>query len=232
MAENNQQRPQCGFEAANQDKPQIRTLPYGPLESCAHLIRIGKHCVMIDPSVDPSHVPADWPEPSLLIATHGHIDHIDQADRLRDQFHAKLAIHQLEKNCLTEARENLSSYMGHDKIFSPAEVLLEDGQRLNLEQGYFLEVMHTPGHSSGSICLLLQGPDDLVAVFTGDTLFAGAVGRTDLPGGDARAQSQSLRKLMTRFSKPDLRKLPLYPGHGPATIWSREMDHNPYLKMH
>ncbi len=208
---------------------EIRTLPYGPLESCSHVIRIGSSSILIDPSIDPQRLPESWPKPDLLIATHGHLDHIDGADVLRDFCQAKLAIHYTEEGSLINPKDNLSVYMGMEKTFRKADLLLKEGQIITLDEQYSLEVLHTPGHSMGSICLLLTGPEGEIALFSGDTLFAGSVGRSDLPGGDSLELIKSLQKLSQRLNKPETQKLPIYPGHGPATVWNREKANNSYL---
>ena len=223
--------PEVNNQESNLFKQQIeiRTLPYGPLESCSHVIRVGSRSILIDPSVDPQHLPQKWPKPDLLIATHGHLDHIDGADILRDFCQAKLAIHYTEEGSLINPKDNLSVYLGAEKTFRKADMLLQDGQIIQLDENFSLEVLHTPGHSMGSICLLLFGTEGEAALFTGDTLFAGSVGRTDLPGGDSLELVKSLQKISARLNKPETQKLALYPGHGPATVWHREKANNPYL---
>jgi len=155
-----------------------------------------------------------------IIDTHGHIDHIAGNDQLRDATGAKLMIHEQDAAMLEDTKLNLSSFMGFSARFKPADQLLTEGDTIELGT-VKLEVIHTPGHTRGGICVVTDG-----AVFTGDTLFNGSIGRTDLPGGDFEAIINSIKlKLM---------KLPgdtaVYPGHmGQSTI-EYERKYNPFLR--
>lgn len=111
-------------------------------------------------------------------------------------------------------------FLGMD-LPPPPEVDTEarEGDRL-IAGAVGLEIVHTPGHSPGSISLIGDG-----AVFSGDTLFAGSIGRTDLPGGDTRALLDAVKDKLFRL---DL-DLPVYPGHGPSTTLGAERLHNPFV---
>jgi len=128
-------------------------------------------------------------------------------------------IHEADGPMLTSAASNLSLLSGSIVKPGPAEKLLQDGDRIQVGT-LSLEVLHTPGHTSGSICLLTEGK-----VFTGDTLFAGSVGRTDLPGGSWAKLMESLK---TRLCSLD-DEVEVYPGHGPPTTMGQEKRTNPFL---
>jgi len=158
-------------------------------------------------------------EITRIILTHGHYDHIGAVEDLRREFQAKVAIHQDDAEMLNNSRKNLASFMGWDFTIPPADILLEDNQVIEIGEKK-LQVLHTPGHSPGSICLLLE--DGLIS---GDTLFEGSVGRTDFPGGDMRKLLKSIhQKLMVLNDNTKV-----YPGHEGSTTIGRERMSNPYV---
>lgn len=207
----------------------IITLPYGLFQACSYLICLPSACCLIDPTVPPARLPAGIGNIRLIMATHGHIDHICQADVLRRLTRAPLWIHPEDSDCLTSARQNLSAIMQNPAVFEPAEMRYADGQRIKLDDNYSIEVIHTPGHTAGGVCLLLWNQSEPLALFTGDTLFAGSIGRLDL-GGDPAAMQQSLIRLCRLGARPEMADLPVYPGHGPATTLRQERLDNPYLQ--
>lgn len=154
-----------------------------------------------------------------IILTHGHFDHIGSVEDLRREFQAKVAIHRDDAEMLLNSRKNLAVFMGRDFSIPPADTLLEDNQEIAIGEK-ILKVLHTPGHSPGGICLLLD--DGLIS---GDTLFEGSVGRTDFPGGDMGKLLQSIQqKLMVLDDNTKV-----YPGHEGTTTIGRERASNPYI---
>lgn len=155
-----------------------------------------------------------------ILNTHGHFDHSFSNAALKSALNVPLGIHPDDKDLLREGGG--APWFGMSAVSSPQpELALTEG--LVLEVGSLhIQVIHTPGHTPGSICLYI--PEDQ-ALLTGDTLFPGSIGRTDLPGGDSERLMQSLRRLL---SLPP--QTTLYPGHGPATSLSQEMAHNPWLR--
>ena len=213
------------------NQPLIRTLPYGPLQACSHVIRLVDYVILIDPSTAPDRLPAGWPQPQIMLATHAHFDHIATIDVWQAISGAPVWIHQQETAWLSAPQDNLSIHMGDSLMVHCKARPLDDRQILSLTADWTIDVWHTPGHSPGSVCYLLRGPGGPVALFSGDTLFTGSIGRTDLPGGSMATMRQTLRTLrdrLTQLGRPDL---PIYPGHGPATIWSRELTDNPWLTV-
>lgn len=156
-----------------------------------------------------------------IINTHGHIDHMAGNRSLQGDTGAEILIHRADAVCLTDFRLNGSQLLGLDVVSPPAGRQLEDGDVIELG-GLRLKVLHTPGHTPGCICLLCGG-----TLFSGDTLFASSVGRTDLPGGSHEEIINSIRgKLMVLPDETVVR-----PGHGPRTTIGTERRGNPFLNL-
>ncbi len=176
-----------------------------------------KEAIIIDPGLEFSsevqkildYITQGALKVKLIVNTHGHSDHISCDVIFQEKYNVPIYIHKYDAYFIE--RFNKSKF--------PADVLLEDGSLIKFG-GESLKVMHTPGHTPGSICLLGER-----LVFTGDTLFAGGIGRTDFPGGSVSDMRLSLQKLM---------RLPgyllIYPGHGAASMMGEEKRVNPFLK--
>ncbi len=156
----------------------------------------------------------------MVINTHGHVDHIAANADLIAATGAQLAIHHLDAAYLCDDRLSLAGHF-HTKLEPlQADYPLQDGQELTVGSLRF-QVLHTPGHTPGGICLWIAD-----ALFSGDTLFAGSIGRTDLPGGDQDQLLQSLREKIAPL--PD--HLTVYPGHDRTTTLIHEKQRNPWLQ--
>ena len=156
-----------------------------------------------------------------IINTHGHFDHIGANGALKTEFGADIAIHKLDAYRLKEAKTNAMSF-GIESDPSPdADILMEDGS--TIEVGSLkVEVIHTPGHTEGGVCLYIR---DRAMLFTGDTIFAGAVGRTDLSGGSFDTLMSSIKeKILTLDEETEL-----YPGHEGFSTIADEKRINPYV---
>ena len=177
-----------------------------------------KDAIIIDPGFDsPSeaeqilnYVEAEGLTVKFIADTHGHKDHVGGNRFLKKKYHAPICIHKYDIDAVYA--------LGDDT--APANVILNEGGTLEFGDAK-LKVMHTPGHTPGSICLLGEK-----LIFTGDTLFAGGIGRTDFAGGSARDMSLSLGRLQ-RLPEG----LVVYPGHGPATTVGEEKRFNPFLQL-
>ena len=154
-----------------------------------------------------------------IVNTHGHIDHIAGNSLLKAKTEALLLIHRLDANMLVDANNNFSSFMGKEMCSPPEDKLLAEGDEVSLGT-LNLRVIHTPGHTPGGISLVLNN-----IVFTGDTLFAGGIGRTDLPGGSYQDLQKSIKEKLLVLS--DDKKI--YPGHGPYSTIGEEKRRNPYI---
>lgn len=211
----------------------IIALPFGLMGSNTWLIVCAEQTILIDPSAPVKRLPEGLPPIRLILATHGHLDHINRADAWRDASLAPLAIHQADAGCLTDAQQNLSAQISQPFDCRPAEQLLVDGQSIQIDANRRLDVLHTPGHTSGCCCFLLWEQDRAVGLFSGDVLFAGSIGRADL-GGDATAMEDSLQKLRQLGRDLQITRqqdLPVYPGHGRKTSLAAEIADNPYFRI-
>jgi len=156
----------------------------------------------------------------LVIVTHAHIDHIGALDIVRRSTGAKAVIHSADAYSLQDPDLNLSVLMNQPQRFEFPEVVVEHESTMSLGE-MTLQFIHTPGHTPGSISVLVDEN-----VFTGDCLFAGGIGRVDLPGGSWDALASSIKERL--YLLPDVTKV--FPGHGPETTIGEERKSNPYVR--
>ena len=206
---------------------QIDRFVLGPFETNCYLVRAADESWVVDAGFDPDELCAaierlDKP-PSRVILTHAHADHIAGLDQVRALCpDAPVHIHPLEQSWLSEPRLNLSAGFGLPVTVAPATDLLADGQTLDLGSLSW-RVVHTPGHSPGSVSLIQ--PESGVAI-VGDTLFNGSIGRFDFPTSSEQDLFASIRDRLYALDD-DTRVLP---GHGPETTIGREKRSNPYVR--
>lgn len=200
----------------------VDSLEVGPMAANCYIITHipTKDACIIDPGGEPERIKDLMKKNGLnlkfIINTHGHGDHILG----NGYFGVPIYIHRLDKDFLTNPVLNLSGVFGLSLKTPKASKLLEDDDKVILND-LELEILHTPGHTPGGISVKLDG-----AVFTGDTLFAGSVGRTDLPNGDEKALLDSVRKKLFTLDDDTV----VYPGHGPESTIGIEKESNPFLK--
>lgn len=158
-----------------------------------------------------------------ILLTHGHCDHIAAAALIAEKTGAEIYIHSFDGDKLSNDRTNLTRYFSLPPI-DPPEGFTEvrDGDIVTQDELEF-EVLHTPGHTSGSVCYILG--DNM---FSGDTLFAGSMGRTDMPDGNDEVMRETLAMLYDFDKNTDYT---LYPGHGAYSSMSAERRTNPYLRQ-
>ena len=210
----------------------VHTLTLGPLATNCYLVwkDVGRalpepqRALLIDCAGDPQDILTALRERKLdiclVVNTHGHSDHIESLARLKELTGAQLAIHELDIPMLSDAMLSGAAMFGFSQHDITAERLLKEGDAIALPgTDSLLSVLHTPGHTPGSLCLLGD-----CMLFSGDCLFAGGIGRVDLPGGDERAMMRSL----ARLAQLDPHTV-VYPGHGPTTTIGDELDRNPWL---
>ncbi|CAN5737986.1 MBL fold metallo-hydrolase [soil metagenome] len=198
----------------------------GPLACNCYVIGdpVGKEAIVIDPGDDAEELAGGIQARGLtvkaIVATHAHFDHIVAAGRLRELTGAPFLLHRADNPLLDWMQESGLIFLGAE-LPPPPEVDVEVAEGDKLAAGDVeLAVLHTPGHSPGSICLVAED-----AVFSGDTLFAGSIGRTDLPGGDTQALLDGVEHKLFPLGGG----LAVYPGHGPATTLERERRTNPFV---
>ncbi len=156
-----------------------------------------------------------------IVNTHGHFDHTGANGFIKEKTGADLAIHEADVELLKDTPYQASLFGLSARPSPEPDLILKDGYILEVE-GLRIEVIHTPGHTKGSISLLVDG-----VLFTGDTLFAGSVGRTDLPGGSYEGLMRSIRERILPLPDDTL----IYPGHGPSTTLQYEKATNPFLAV-
>jgi glyoxylase-like metal-dependent hydrolase (beta-lactamase superfamily II) len=197
----------------------------GPLDTNCYLVHCSEtlECVVVDPGAEADRI---FPlilefglKPVCILNTHGHIDHIGANRDVKDKFGVPLGIHSLDGPLLGMVQQfELSFFLGA-KESPPADFLLKDGDSIAVGKSA-LRVIHTPGHTPGSVSLLGDG-----ILFSGDTLFNGGVGRTDLPGGSTRDLEQSISERILTLPSETI----VLPGHGPWTTVGEEKESNPFL---
>lgn len=201
--------------------------PLGPIQTNGYVLSNDKgEGIIIDPGMNPASMIAHVKDLDIvaILLTHAHFDHIGGLEEVREATKAPVYIHDLEQDWLLDADKNGSTRwpMVTDPIVcQPRNQALSDGQILELV-GFSLKVLHTPGHSPGSVSFYFEKENILLA---GDTLFAASIGRTDLPGGDHETLLRSIRNKILEL--PEETKV--YPGHGPETTIESEMTFNPFI---
>jgi glyoxylase-like metal-dependent hydrolase (beta-lactamase superfamily II) len=203
----------------------ITPLVVGELDVNCYIISDleNKVSVVIDPGdegeVILGEIKAKGCKLEAIINTHGHMDHIGANGFLKEKTGADIYIHQSDAEMLTDASKNLSIFAGRSVISPPADKFLEDRQVLNFGN-IKLKVIHTPGHSLGSVSLRMG-----LFLFSGDTLFKKSIGRTDFLHGDYNQILSSIKKKLLTLDG----QISVYPGHGEETTISYEKSNNPFV---
>lgn len=187
------------------DHLEVKTVPVGMLATQCYVLSLpGRDdCLVIDPGAEPEKIRQAMGEKQLaaILLTHGHFDHIGAVAALAGE-NTPIWIHRLDAEMLTNPARNLCGMIRTEITAPPATRLLEEGDRLEAA-GVELTVLHTPGHTPGSVCFRAGNH-----LFTGDTLFHGGYGRTDFPGGSPEDMRRSLARLA-----PLEAACAIYPGH-------------------
>lgn len=205
---------------------QIDGFALGPLQTNAYIIADPqqRRCVVIDPGMNPEALlrKVEGCEVEAILLTHAHFDHIGGVDELRKRKGCPVYLHDAESDWLVNAKKNGSLMwpdIGPPIVTDAAEYALDHNQKLTL-LGETFKVLHTPGHSPGSVSFLLGDK-----LFGGDVLFRQSVGRTDLPGGSSRDLYNSIHAVLFKLPVETV----VYPGHGPRTTIGYEKENNPYV---
>jgi glyoxylase-like metal-dependent hydrolase (beta-lactamase superfamily II) len=198
----------------------------GALETNCYLVYCQDtlECAVIDPGAEPDkifrligHLGL---KPTALINTHGHVDHIGANRDIKDKFDIPLYLHEADLPMLKSVLLSELSFFLGAKESPPPDKLMEEGDEIKIGN-VSLSVFHTPGHSPGSVSLMGDG-----ILFSGDTLFFGGVGRTDLPGGSWAELERSIREKIFTLSADTL----VLTGHGPTTTVGQETEFNPFIQ--
>ena len=205
----------------------IETIVVGPYEVNCYILNAAGHtqAVVIDPGANTDEIVQYLRAERLTVAayllTHGHADHIGGLDKMLAACPAPVYLHAEEQRWAFSSRNSLPPFYFPPST-PPADLhAVADGEEITLA-GIPFRVIATPGHTPGGVCYFAEKE---LALFSGDTLFQGTVGRTDLPGGDGRVLAQSLKKLAVL--SPATR---VYPGHGPETTLADERRQNVYFR--
>jgi len=189
-----------------------------------------KECFIIDPGASgmqlAEKIKEDNLKPVAVLLTHGHFDHAGAAKALAEEFDIKIYAHEAEKDTLKAPQKNVSGMVNCRESYA-ADVFLKDEEIINIAD-FEIKVLHTPGHTEGGCCYYIA---EEAVIFTGDTLFAQSVGRTDFPGGSMSQIVRSIQeKLLTLNETGNLETdIMVYPGHNDPTTIETERMENPYL---
>lgn len=198
----------------------LTTVVVGMLETNCYIIKCGESSMVIDPGDEAERLIRTCEKkklkPELILLTHGHIDHTNAAQNLKDHFGAKVVCHKSDRYMV---ESEVISIWDLPRRTCQVDSTVDDGDIIRIGDLEF-KVIHTPGHTEGSICLLVNS-----FLFSGDTLFRGSVGRTDLPGGSEQDLLISLRQKVMQLSPRTV----VLPGHGPATTIGYEIRYNFFI---
>jgi len=201
------------------------TVIVGALETNCYLVYCPEtlECAVVDPGAEAERIFRLIAEkglhPIAILNTHGHVDHIGANRDIKDKFNIPLSIHSSDNAMLESVHQFEIGFLIGAKASPPADNFLKDGDKIEIGKS-FLKVIHTPGHSPGSVSFLGDG-----FILSGDTLFNGGVGRTDLPGGSWDTLVSTIKnKILTMPEETTV-----LPGHGPPTTVGQEKKANPFI---
>lgn len=201
----------------------VETIMLGELAANCHIIPCGDVCAAVDVGAEPQkllrYLEKNELHLSAILLTHGHYDHVGGVELVRQTTGAKVYIHEADGIMLQDGRANLSWQISSNPYTPVSEFeTIQDGDTITVGNRLF-QVLHTPGHTPGGVCFITEN-----LLFSGDTLFKGSVGRTDLSGDPAQ-----LRSSLDRISALTEDYL-VYPGHFENTTLAREKRTNPYIR--
>ncbi len=204
----------------------IQTLPVGMAQANCYILANETQALIVDPGDQADLIKQTIVqlkvEPVAVLLTHTHYDHIGAVEAMRDEYAIPLYVAAKEKEWLADPTKNLSGLVGNPIRVKPADAFFEPEETIHIADFSFT-VVSTPGHSPGSVSFIFEDDE---TVLSGDALFAGSVGRTDLPGSAPEKLIPGVRAQL--FSLPDTFRV--YPGHGEATTIGKEKQTNPFFQ--
>ena len=204
-------------------------IPLGPLQTNCYIVSEGQNCLIIDPGEEPQkiiqYIQTKKLKSLAILLTHAHFDHIGALDAVRDHYEIPAYIHEREAKWLLDPALNGSQnwFPESPMRMKPADHILANEQELTIGEFTF-EVLETPGHSPGSVSFYAK---EERLLFSGDVLFQGSVGRTDLIGGSESVLLKSIETKLLPLSDDTI----VFPGHGSITTILDEKNANPFLNM-
>ena len=206
------------------DYPCVECVVVGMLQANCYLLRLSRtgEGVIIDPGDDGDKIERAIEKtglrPEAILLTHGHIDHTNAAAYLREKYRSRVICHREDSDMVKSSESLFPGFVRHPCVVDQE---VDDDSRVSIGDSW-IRILHTPGHTPGSICLMV---DNLL--FSGDTLFRGSIGRTDLPGGNEQTMMETLRQRILVLKD----EIVVYPGHGAPTTIGEEKLHNPFLQL-
>lgn len=211
---------------------QLYFFPGRGFASNSYAIQIGEAIYLVDPNLQDEEITYfSGRNLQAIFATHGHFDHQLSTTMLMEDKPNLVFYMQEEDQCMaSNPMANASGFFGMEMCYAHPNANLTDQEILTLEDGFTIEVLHTPGHSPGSVCLLFAQGNEALALFTGDTFFSTSIGRSDLYQGSETQLMESLRKVR-KFAESNAfsEDLLILSGHGPVTTWGETLASNPWL---
>lgn len=203
----------------------IKTVVVGPLDVNCYILGCEdtKEAAIIDPGDNADEIikviHEEGLNPGFIINTHAHFDHVGGVKTIQDHFKIDFFLHKEDLFLIDNVSEQAAAF-GLNPIPKPeVDKFVNNGDKISLGNK-FINVIHTPGHSPGCVCYHIDNN-----VFVGDTMFAGSIGRTDLPGGSYKMLINSIKERLFPLGDGTI----VYPGHGPSTTIENERKHNPFL---
>lgn len=202
----------------------IMRMPLGSYQTNCYIVFDNeKKAIIIDPGSQANEIIKAVKDHELevikILLTHAHPDHFGALKEVRDEFKVPAYIHEIDEEMLENRSVELGSMLGMKSESLKADIFVKDGDEIDFGNKK-IKVIFTPGHTPGGVCYLLDN-----ILFSGDTLFMGSIGRTDLPGGDYDTIVESLKKL-TNLPEDTI----VLPGHGPESNIAYEKVNNPFIR--